>query len=235
MTEVEPKPTPPRRRILLGISVALLVGVLGLFAWARVALQPQTFDVVSIASLEPYQDPALLERAWALPVAQTYGPAQLQYQPKVSYCGPTSLANVESSLGEAATPASILDGSGTCWSGQCIPGLTLDELAALARAQTGREVAVLRDLSLDEFREHMRQTNDPRVRYTINFLRGPLFREGGGHHSPIGGYLEDEDLVFVLDVNVNFGPWLVDTQRLFAAMDTLDGSSDRKRGLLRIE
>ena len=52
-------------------------------------------------------------------------------------------------------------------------------------------------------------------------------------HSPIGGYLENEDLVFVLDVNSNFLPWLVDRTRLFAAVNTLD--DDKKRGLSLIE
>ena len=40
-------------------------------------------------------------------------------------------------------------------------------------------------------------------------------------------------MVFVLDVNGEFGPWLVKRARLFAAMDTWDGK--RKRGLLLIE
>jgi Phytochelatin synthase len=56
---------------------------------------------------------------------------------------------------------------------------------------------------------------------------------GVGHHSPIGGYLEAEDLVFILDVNQNYQPWLVERKRLFDAVNTLDG--DRKRGLLLIE
>jgi hypothetical protein len=59
------------------------------------------------------------------------------------------------------------------------------------------------------------------------------FGAGAGHHSPNAGYLEAEDMVFVLDVNENFGPWLVERSRLFSAMDTFDG--DRKRGLLLIE
>jgi len=67
----------------------------------------------------------------------------------------------------------------------------------------------------------------------INFRRREIFGAGGGHHSPIAGYLENEDLVFVLDVNENFRPWLVERSRLFAAMNTLDG--DKKRGLLLIE
>ncbi|HEY6077173.1 MAG TPA: phytochelatin synthase family protein, partial [Polyangiaceae bacterium] len=70
-------------------------------------------------------------------------------------------------------------------------------------------------------------------RYIVNFQRAPLFAQGVGHHSPIAGYLEPEDLVFVLDVNEKFKPWLVSSERLFKAVDTSDG--DKKRGLLRIE
>jgi hypothetical protein len=47
------------------------------------------------------------------------------------------------------------------------------------------------------------------------------------------GYLESEDLVFVLDVNRDYQPWLVERSRLFAAMNTFDG--EKKRGLLLIE
>ena len=160
-------PAQPRKRrglrILAGIGGVLLLAFLGLFVFVQVALKPEVYDVVSIKTLDGYQNEAMLQQAWALPVAQTYGPSELQYQPKVSYCGPTSLANVESSLGQSETPATILDGSGYCWSGQCIPGLTLDELAEIAREQTEREVTVIRDITLDQFREHMRQTNDPAV------------------------------------------------------------------------
>ncbi len=60
-----------------------------------------------------------------------------------------------------------------------------------------------------------------------------IFGAGAGHHSPIGGYLENEDLVFVLDVNRDYRPWLVERARLFNAMNTWDG--DKKRGMLLIE
>ena len=75
--------------------------------------------------------------------------------------------------------------------------------------------------------------NDSSRRYVINFARAPIFGSGVGHHSPIGGYLEAEDLVLVLDVNEKFKPWLVERSRLYDAMNTVDG--DKKRGLLRIE
>lgn len=105
----------------------------------------------------------------------------------------------------------------------------------LAGAVQAALVSVLRDLSLAEFRQHLRQINDPGLRYTINFHRGPLFGGGGGHHSPLGAYLEAADLVLVLDVNEEFKPWLVPAERLYQAMDTVDRDGGRKRGLLRIE
>jgi hypothetical protein len=233
-TDAGAPPTGGRRlRIALRVVGVLVLLLVGLALWAKLALTPKVYDVASIREAPSYQDAALLERAWALPVAAAYGRDALLFQPRSSYCGPTSIANVLVSRGDAqATPGAVLDGTGYCWIGQCIPGLTLDELAEIARTKVDGEVELLRDLSLDEFREHMRRSNDPGRRYVINFLRGPLFRQGGGHHSPIGGYLEEEDLVFVLDVNVDYRPWLVDTERLFRAMDTIDSSTEAKRGLL---
>jgi hypothetical protein len=72
---------------------------------------------------------------------------------------------------------------------------------------------------------HLRRSNDPTRRYLINFDRKQIFGAGVGHHSLIGGCLEAEDLVFVLDVNRDFQPWLVERSRLFAATNTLDGDS----------
>jgi len=94
---------------------------------------------------------------------------------------------------------------------------------------------VLRNLDLAAFRAAMREANDPSRRILVNFHRGPLFGTGGGHHSPIGAYLEHEDLVLVLDVNRAYQPWLVSTERLFEAVDTVDASSGQKRGLLVID
>jgi len=79
----------------------------------------------------------------------------------------------------------------------------------------------------------MKKANDPSRRYVINFTRSAIFGGGVGHHSPIGGYLEADDMVFVLDVNGDYKPWLIERDRLFRAMDTVDG--DKRRGLLLIE
>jgi hypothetical protein len=66
----------------------------------------------------------------------------------------------------------------------------------------------------------------------VNFSRKPIFGAGAGHISPIGGYLEDENPVFVPDVNEDDRPWLSERSRLFNGLDTFAGV--RKRGLLRI-
>ena len=205
---------------------------LALLASAPFVLRPPKVSPAAIQA-SVTRTPALLDRAWALPEASAYG-REVRWQANGSLCGPTSLANVFRSLGESATTtAQVLEGTGRCSSGVCIMGLTLDQLADIARQRTHRSVTVLRDLTPEAFRDHMRRSNDPSRRYVVNFSRKPIFGAGGGHHSPIGGYLEAEDLVFVLDVNEDFKPWLVERSRLYAAMDTLDG--DKKRGLLLIE
>jgi hypothetical protein len=224
----------PRKRWLVGLAAAIAALGLGTELTLRTVTGEPKFDVVSIAKSASYQDRALLERAWRLPAAQAMH-AGFVYQENGSICGPTSLADVEHSLGKAATARGLLDGTWLCPLGICLGGITLDQLAKLAHDKAGHRVTVLRDLSPAQFREQMRRSNDALVRYTANFHRGPLFGAGGGHHSPIGGYLEDLDLVFVLDVNQKFKPWLVPSERLHAAIDTVDSVAGRKRGLLLIE
>ena len=147
---------------------------------------------------------------------------------------PASIANALRSLGETATSeTAVLAGTGRCWTGICFMGLTLDELGEVTRLKTNRTVSVLRDLSPEQFQQHLRRANETGRRYIVNFSRKEIFGAGAGHHSPIGGYLEAEDLVFVLDVNRDYQPWLIERARLFAAMDTWDGN--KKRGLLLIE
>jgi phytochelatin synthase len=175
----------------------------------------------------------LLEKSWLLPTASAFG-HYVAYQSNQSLCGPASIANILRSFGEPAdTEKKVLAHTTKCWSGICFFGLSLDELADVTRTATKRSVTVLRDLTPEAFRDELTHVNDPSRRYVINFARAPIFGSGVGHHSPIGGYLEAEDLVLVLDVNEKFKPWLVERSRLYDAMNTLDG--DKKRGLLTIE
>ncbi len=211
------------------ISIIVAAGLLG--AGALVVGQAKVSPQAIASSVTRTSE--LVGRAWRLPVAATFN-RQLTWQSNGSRCGPVAVANAYRSLGEAAsTESKVLAGTGRCWTGVCVLGLTLDELADVARANTSRKITLLRDLSEEQFREHLRRSNDPGRRYIVNFSRKRIFGAGAGHHSPIGGYLEAEDLVFILDVNPDYQPWLIERERLFDAVNTLDG--DRKRGLLLIE
>jgi hypothetical protein len=221
-------------RVLLGVfALVLLLAAVPAYFIVKLRFFGERYDVESIKDTPQYQDEALLARAWELPVARTFD-QRVVWQSNGSTCGPTSLANVLRSMDRPATETSVVEGTGLCWTGMCIPGITLEELAELAR-HNGLRATVIRDFSLEELREHLRHTNDPGVRYIANFHRGPLFATGGGHHSPIAGYLEAEDLALVLDVNEEYRPWLVSSERLYAAFDTVDDSTGQERGLLRIE
>jgi hypothetical protein len=214
------------RRTKFALASVLVVVVLATFALTRAPAElPAGF--VPISSLPAYQDAALLERAWGLPSAKVY-PRPLLSQRNPSACGPTSVANAIKT-----TPDLVAAHGAGCVSGFCFGGLTLEQLAEATRASAPTwKVDVVRPGSLEAFREELRALGDRRL--IINFHRRPLFGRGGGHHSPIGGYLEAEDLVFVLDVNADYQPWLVSSARLFEAMNTVDSSSNEKRGLVRL-
>ena len=223
------------RGAAVGLALAAGLGVAGYVVATRP--DPAYAHVASIRQAEIFQDAAELDRAWSLPVASRYRAVGLEFQGNGSLCGPTSLANLIRSTGGVASQETILEGAGArTYFGYLPKGLTLDALADAARRSVGAErVHVLRNLDLAAFRIAMREANDPSRRMLVNFHRGPLFGTGGGHHSPIGGYLEDQDLVLVLDVNRAYQPWLVSTERLFEAVDTVDSSSGQKRGLLVID
>ena len=217
-----------KKRTLGGIVLALLlsVGTFVVRSWPR-PIPPE------IVARSVIQDPVLLAKAEELPAARELL-SELRYQSNISVCGPASLANVLRVLGEeATTEQAVLDGSGRCLLGFCVGGLTLEDLAEVARLHTTRKVTVLQDLSPEQFKAELIAANQGKARYIINFHRKPIFTMGGGHHSPIGGYLEAEDLVFVLDVNEDYKPWLVSRETLYAAMNTIDGQ--KKRGMLRFD
>ncbi|TAK88627.1 MAG: phytochelatin synthase [Aquabacterium sp.] len=197
---------------------------------------PALRGTASVQAAPYWQDKLLLDKAWALPVASRYK-THIEFQHNLTFCGPSSIANVGHSLGSTLDQRAVLEDTGVSTTLGYLPsGLTLDELAGVAQRRFAPgHVTVWRGLSLDAFRQHLRQANELGRRYIVNFSRAPLFGQGGGHHSPIAGYLAAQDLVLVLDVNQSFGPWLVKPERLLEAMNTVDSQSGKLRGLLLIE
>jgi hypothetical protein len=225
---------PSMKRFALIVGAALLLVIaLAAIRLAPLFLAPN--DYAGVASIErsaTYRDPSLMRTAWSLPVATRYRRQPYEFQHNQSVCGPTSVADVLHSLGNASSQEKVLSGfPKQTWFGYLLGGLTLDELRDLLSRRTGRPVQILRNLDLAHFRAEMRLVNDPHWRFIANFHRGPLFGRGHGHFSPLLAYLPDRDLVLVGDVNAAYRPFLVSTERLWRAVDTVDPDTGKKRGL----
>ena len=175
-----------------------------------------------------------LQQALQTAPAQRYL-ADFRVQQTWSTCGPAALGNVLASLGAPTASERALFGDDALgWWRALFTGMTLDELAALARANTAHSVAVLRPASLAELRTALADANAPGVRLIVNFDRAPVFGVSVGHFSPVGGYDPATGLVTLLDVTAGYGFSLVPDRLLFAGMQLTDPMSGQPRGLLRI-
>ena len=122
-------------RLKRELYIGLILVAASLFGAVAVVVDHSEVSPQAIAS-SVIRTPELLERAWGLPVAATFN-RQLVWQSNISRCGPASVANAYRSLGETEnTEDRVLARTGRCWTGFCILGLTLDELADVARPHT---------------------------------------------------------------------------------------------------
>jgi Phytochelatin synthase len=226
-----------RSRNIVLASVMALVAIVGGAFWTLRALSndPRYAHVATIEKTSTFRNVSLLAEAERMPVAESYLAHHFEYQQNASVCGPTSAADLMRSIGHPESQTDVIAQGGikTVF-GYVIPGLTLDQEASLLRGATGAPVTLLRGLDLPTFRKYLASANDPARRFIVNFHRGPMFGRGGGHFSPILAYLPDRDLVLVGDVNENYGIYLVSSQRLFDAMNTVDSVTGKKRGLLMV-
>lgn len=111
-------------------------------------------------------------------------------------------------------------------------GITLDELACLARCN-GARAEVHRAVSVADLRAAVavacRSQLDPAI--VVAYDRSALGQTGTGHFSPIGGYDRASDHVLVLDVaRFKYPMHWVPLPALHAAMQPLDPATGRPRG-----
>lgn len=199
--------------------------------------------VPSIKSERNYQDVALINKMWNSSVGKLYLEA-VEYQKQEGYCGLATMRSILKSLvlmgklnPESVPPAT----SGP---------MTVKKFASRIDEQSkGATVSkvVLGSEGYEAFLQAIKLSNNPNYRVAINFLRSPLFSAPspiifplnfvktffGGHFSLIVGYDESEDVVGVFDVNASYGGlYLVNSRRVFDAVDTLDLQSGEPRGLV---
>ena len=116
-------------------------------------------------------------------------------------------------------------------------GMTLDQLSA---ALSGFPVEVRKfhasDLTLDQFRDVIRDTTGHGDRFALlNFNRVEIGETGGGHWSPLAAYDAASDSALLLDVARYKYPavWVPVTQ-LYAGAQAVDSVSGLSRGMVII-
>jgi glutathione gamma-glutamylcysteinyltransferase len=117
-------------------------------------------------------------------------------------------------------------------------GITLTQLACLARCNGARAEATFADASsVEAFRVAVRDaTSSPGERHVVvAYDRRTLGQTGTGHFSPIGGLHPERDLVLLLDVaRFKYPPHWVALEALHRAMCSIDPASGRSRGYATI-
>lgn len=120
-------------------------------------------------------------------------------------------------------------------------GTTIDQVACLAVCN-GAKVEVNRTpkAGLTEFREAVKRStsakgNDQTV-VIASYSRPVLNQTGAGHFSPLGGYVESEDMVLIMDVaRFKLPPHWVPLEALWNAMNTQDPDTEKHRGFMIVQ
>lgn len=166
---------------------------------------------------------------------------QFHTQADPAFCGLGTLVVVLNALG--VDPGRLWKGPWRWFSEElldcCTPldrvrmyGITLDELACLARCN-GARAEVHRDRGEADFRAAVlvatRSSLDPAL--VVAYDRSTVGQTGAGHFSPVGGYDPASDHVLVLDVaRFKYPPHWIPLPILHAAMGTVDRTTGRSRG-----
>jgi phytochelatin synthase len=201
----------------------------------------------TLLALDSPEGRRLFAEALAAGHLESYFPLaeQFQTQAEPSFCGLTSLVVVLNSL--AVDPGRLWKGPWR-WFGEemldcCVPldevrvrGLTLDELACLARCNGARATAhrpTDGPGSLDALRAAVVASATDRTapRVVVSYGRTALEQTGEGHFSPVAGYHPGRDLALVLDVaRFKYPPHWVSVASLHEATATIDPATGRSRG-----
>jgi len=116
-------------------------------------------------------------------------------------------------------------------------GLTLDQLKQFLDVWAANPTVYYgSSLSLSQFRNLISSSlSNPNQRLIVNFDRKALGQIGHGHFSPIGAYDSKTDSVLILDVaKYKYPPVWARTSDLFAAIQGIDTTSGKSRGLAQI-
>lgn len=171
------------------------------------------------------------------PYTKDFAPLARGFRSQVyrSFCGPASLATVLRAYGVKQADQTAMFSSLGARLNAFYTGMSLAELASLARSAGLRSEVIYADtLSLENFRARVKENLSHEGDFVvINYDRRVLKQSGGGHISPVGAYDESQDAFLVLDEAGYKYPFTwIPARLLYDAVHTRDGG--RFRGVLFI-
>lgn len=116
-------------------------------------------------------------------------------------------------------------------------GITREEMAEVLRAQGAHAESIAGDsLDVAALRTLLQTALGDDGRFVLaNYLRQSLGQVGGGHWSVLAAYDAQSDRVLILDVaKYKYEPAWVEISALRQALDTLDTTSGKPRGLVLV-
>lgn len=190
---------------------------------------------------------ALFDAARTAGGAEAFFPLieQFHTQADPAFCGLGSLVVVLNALG--VDPGRLWKGPWRWFSEELLDccaslervranGVTLDELACLARCN-GARADVHRDHGEADLRAavHAAASSPLDPALVVAYDRGALGQTGAGHFSPVGAYDPASDHVLILDVaRFKYPPHWIPLAALHAAMQPHDPATGRPRGWLAV-
>ena len=117
-------------------------------------------------------------------------------------------------------------------------GMTLEELRGLLKSHGAHVRAVHASTTdIDTFRNLAKENlNNPSDFIIVNYQRAQLGQVKSGHISPLAAYHAASDRFLILDVAAHrYPPVWVSTAALWAAMNTIDNTSQQSRGFIIVK
>ncbi|QQC65727.1 phytochelatin synthase family protein [Paraburkholderia ginsengisoli] len=237
---------------LQSTTVAQLPGSAAPQAMASMAVRPADGPLPVPPNLLPLTQPAGQQRLMSTPYSQSYWPLSQYFetQRNEAYCSVATSVMALNALGIRRPESSLypdfpffsqqdffrgIDAQVADAARVSKEGMTLDQLSAALRTFPV-DVAKFHasDMTLDQFRDLIRDTTARRDRFALlNFRRVEIGETGGGHWSPLAAYGAASDSALLLDVaRYKYPAVWVPVAQLYAGAQAVDNVSHLSRGLV---
>ncbi len=238
------KESKPRWFVWLRVAILLILVILAGSAYSILTSQPKGPRRPLAKDQIPLPSPRgqrLLQESQAKVMYKTLSKV-LQTQQRPAYCGVASSVSTLNALNpkRQLTQTSFFHTNarrvvGPFW--VTLRGMTLGELTGLLKSHKVKvDQHFASDNNLTTFRKRARQGLKTKGSVVVvAYSRKKLKQLGSGHISPLGAYHARSDRFLVMDVaTYKYPPHWVKASKLWAAIDTVDPSTQKTRGFLLV-